>query len=245
MFPLPLSLCALPWACVRVPPMGYTNLSIRIKELQKPRSLSRVSTDPLIWNAKCVREWARPRQLPDHICISVPVRALPTRWPKMATLFALLHSCGWIIKMQKGPRSTCACVCARVRKSVCWGISIPLLWAICGQTDPIMFMLQDQIGFVSSSLAEHRCPFQPDPCTSQHPFKSVAQGVFLFRFQQIFQKSNSGFSPWQLSWTDVNNYFGRRTKDRRIIAYKCKMFMSEHVKVLNATNVCKLYHIKA
>lgn len=182
MFPLPLSLCALPWACVYVSPVGSTSLSIRIKELQKPRSLSRVSTDPLIWNAKCVREWASPRQLSDHICISVPLRALQTLWPKMATLFALLHSCGWIIKMQKGPRSM------RVCKSVCWGISIPLPWAICGQTYPIMFVLQDQIGCVSSSLATHWCPFQPGPCTLQHAFQSVAQGMFYSVLSIYFGK---------------------------------------------------------
>lgn len=119
------------------------------------------------------------------------------------------------------------CVC----KSVCWGISIPLPWAICGQTDPIMFVLQDQIGCVSSSLAAHWYPFQPGPCTSPHPFKSDAQGTFLFCFIHLFWKANSGFNPWQLPWTDVNNYVGRmNTKDRRIIAQKCtKMCISEHV----------------
>lgn len=121
-------------------------------------------------------------QLSGHICIFVPMSALQTLWPKMATLFALLHSCGWIIKMQKGPRSM------RVCKSVCWGISIPLPWAICGQTDPIMFVLQDQIGCVSSSLAAHWCPFQPAPCTSRHPFQSMAPGMLLFCYSIYFGK---------------------------------------------------------
>lgn len=158
----------------------------------------------------------------------------------MATLFALLHSCGRVIKMQKGLRSM------RVCKSVCQGISIPLPWAICSQTDPIMFVLQDQIGCVPPSLSTHWCPFQPGPCTSQLPFQSLAQGRFLFSFIYLFWKANSAFSPWQPLWTDVSNYFEKRNpKDRRIIAYKCtNTCISEHVQGLNAANVHITSHLK-
>lgn len=82
----------------------------------------------------------------------------------MATLFALLHSCGRVIKMQKGPRSM------RVCKSVCQGISIPLPWAICSQTDPIMFVLQDQIGCVPPASAHTDAPSSQALVLHSFPF---------------------------------------------------------------------------
>lgn len=194
------------------------SLSIRIKGLQKRRSLSRVSTDPLIWNAKYVREWEGPRQR-----TSVPVRALPTRWPKMATLFALLHSCGWFIKMQKAPG---ACVCVKV----CVGALVfhcpeqsaakQIPWCLCYQ-----------IGCVSPSLAACWCPFRPAPRTSQLRFRSVARGRLSFRFICLFWNARSGFSPRQPTRSDVSNYSGgRNAKDGRVDAYECtRLRMSEHV----------------
>lgn len=161
--------------------------------------------------------------LSGHICISVPVSALQTLWPKMATLFALLHSCGWIIKMQKRPRSV------RVCKSVCWGISIPLPWAICGHTDPIMFALQGRMGCISSSLAAHWCPFQPAPCTSQHPFQSVAQGMFLFCYSIYFGTliQVSALDKCQgLTWTIILEGWAQNSG---ITAYRCtKICTSKH-----------------
>lgn len=108
----------------------------------------------------------------------------------MATLFALLHSCGRVvIKMQNGLRSM------RVCKSVCRGISIPLPWAICGQTDPIMFVLQDQIGCVPPSLGTRWCPFQPSPRASQLPLSISGPGKVFILFHLFILESKFSFQP--------------------------------------------------
>lgn len=194
-------------------PLGSTSLSIRIKGLQKPRSLSRVSTDPLIWNAKCVREWERPLHLSAHICICtlMPVCVLPTPWPKMATLFALLHSCGWMIKMQKSPG---ACVCVKVCVEAL--VFLRPERSLAKQIPSCLCYRATEAAFLPASPACW-CPFQPAACASQHPFQSVAQGMQM----ELFWKANSGCSYPQLPRSDANDYSATlKTEEGRIDAYK-------------------------
>ncbi len=89
------------------------------------------------------------------VCPCLCVHNKHALWPKVATLFALLHACGRVILNARGSGWRHVC------KSVCWGIGIPSPWAICGQTDPIMFVLGDQIGFTPSRPAACWCSFQP------------------------------------------------------------------------------------
>lgn len=198
------SLCSSLSMCLCAPPQGSGSLSIRIKGLRKRRSLSRVSTDPLIWNAKYVREWEAPRQ-----CTSVPVRATDTFWPmcRMATLFALLRLCGWIIKMQKAPG---ACVCAKV----CVGalvfhcpeqsVATQIPWCLCYQ-----------IGGISPSLAACWCPVQTAPRTSQLRFRSgnafIPFYLFILECSFRFQPSTT-YAEWreQLFWSEEHK--GRKSR---------------------------------
>lgn len=143
----------------------------------------------------------------------------------MATLFALLRSCGWIIKMQKAPG---ACVCVKV----CVGVLVfhcpeqsvakQIPWCLCYQ-----------IGCVSPSLAACWCPFQPAPRTSQLRFRS---GNAFIPFYLFILERSVRFQPSQPTRSDVNNYSGgRNMKDGRGDAYECtRICMSEHVLVLNA-----------
>lgn len=118
-----------------------------------------------------------------------------------------LPCCIHVVESLKCKKAQGACVCVKV--------CVEALVFHCPEQSvakqiPSCLCYRTRLGCVSSSLGAHWCPFQPDPCTSQHSFKSVAQGMFLFCFIHLFWKANSGFSPWQLPWTDVNNYFGRR-----------------------------------
>lgn len=70
-------------------------------------------------------------------------------------IFICLRRCVCLIFNARHPG--CMHVCQSVREA----IGIPSPSAIRGQTDPIMFVLGDQIGLIPSRPAACRCSFQP------------------------------------------------------------------------------------
>lgn len=147
-------MCVYCLLCVCVGPLGSMSLSIRVKGLQKNRWFFRVYNDPLGWNGKCVRESLH--KLSVSMCVSVYVCALQTYTLANNANFVCPLARVWLCRFKCKRLWVHTCV-----KSVCLGIGIPSPRAIRGQTDPIMFVLGDQIGCIPSRLPACWCSFQP------------------------------------------------------------------------------------
>lgn len=96
----------------------------------------------------------------------------------------------------------------RVCKSVCWGISIPLPWAICGQTDPMMFVLPDRL-----RVSQPRRMLMPLPACPSYFTASLSLGgsgnafilFYLFILERLFRfQPSTTYTEWreQLFWRE-------------------------------------------
>lgn len=92
-----------------------------------------------------------------NMCVSVFVLAFQTCTLANNGNFVCTLACVWSFYLKCERLGVHAYVCERV----CESIGIPSPWAIRGQTDPIMFVLGDQIGCFPSRLAACWCSFQP------------------------------------------------------------------------------------
>lgn len=151
-------ICVFPAACVYECPLGPVSLSIRVKGLEMNRWFSGVHNDPLSLNAKCFPESLHKLSVN---MVSVGVCACITNMHFGQKWQLCLPSCMRVVVSFKKKKNVRGSGCRHVCKSVCRGIGIPSPWAIRGQTDPIMFVLGDQIGFIPSRPAACWCSFQP------------------------------------------------------------------------------------
>lgn len=101
----------------------------------------------------------------------------------------------------------------RVCKSVCWGISIPLPWAICGQTDPMMFVLPDRLRF--SQPRRMLMPLPACPSYFTAPLSLGGSGKAFIPFYLFILERSFRFQPSTTSTEWREQLFWREEHERR------------------------------